>query len=167
MLLFLCLKIFFVRIIDVSLGTVRTIFSVKGKNLIASLIGFAEITVWFLVVKEALNTNIKSLWIALSYAGGYAVGTFVGTTLSNKLIKGKVSVQVIMDDKNSINKITDSGYAFSKVECTGMDSKRKQMLFIEVDKRHLDDLKKIINTIDRNAFMVINETKYVVNGFFK
>ena len=39
MLLFLCLKIFFVRIIDVSLGTVRTIFSVKGKNLIASLIG--------------------------------------------------------------------------------------------------------------------------------
>ena len=31
----------------------------------------------------------------------------------------------------------------------------------------VDDLKKIINTIDRNAFMVINETKYVVNGFFK
>ena len=30
-----------------------------------------------------------------------------------------------------------------------------------------NDLKKIINTIDRNAFMVINETKYVVNGFFK
>ena len=107
------------------------------------------------------------MWIALSYAGGYAVGTFVGTTLSNKFIKGKVSVQVIMDDKNSINKITDSGYAISKVECTGMDNKRKQMLFIEVDKRHLDDLKKIINTIDRNAFMVINETKYVVNGFFK
>ena len=26
---------------------------------------------------------------------------------------------------------------------------------------------QIINTIDRNAFMVINETKYVVNGFFK
>ena len=41
------------------------------------------------------------------------------------------------------------------------------MLFIEVDKKHLDDLKKIINTLDRNAFMVINETKYVVNGFFK
>ena len=107
------------------------------------------------------------MWIALSYAGGYAVGTFVGTTLSNKFIKGKVSVQVIMDDKNKISKITDSGYAFSKVECTGMDNKRKQMLFIEVDKKHLDDLKKIINTIDRNAFMVINETKYVVNGFFK
>ena len=72
-----------------------------------------------------------------------------------------------MNDKNKISKITDSGYAFSKVECTGMDNKRKQMLFIEVDKKHLDDLKKIINTIDRNAFMVINETKYVVNGFFK
>ena len=31
----------------------------------------------------------------------------------------------------------------------------------------ITNVKKIINTIDRNAFMVINETKYVVNGFFK
>ena len=48
-----------------------------------------------------------------------------------------------------------------------MTWKMTEAIFIEVDKRHLDDLKKIINTIDRNAFMVINETKYVVNGFFK
>ena len=63
MLLKLCLKIFFVRIIDVSLGTIRTIMSVKNKDLIASLIGFIEITVWFLVVKEALNTNENSFFI--------------------------------------------------------------------------------------------------------
>ena len=86
MLLFLCLKIFFVRIIDVSLGTVRTIFSVKGKNLIASLIGFVEITVWFLVVKEALNTTESGLIIGISYSLGFAVGTYVGGILSNKFI---------------------------------------------------------------------------------
>ena len=166
-LLKICVTIFLARIVDVSLGTFVTVLTVKNKRILATVIGFFDVIIWFLVVKEALNTNIKSLWIALSYAGGYAVGTFVGTTLSNKFIKGKVSVQVIMDDKNKISKITDSGYAFSKVECTGMDNKRKQMLFIEVDKKHLDDLKKIINTIDRNAFMVINETKYVVNGFLK
>ena len=154
-LLKICVTIFLARIVDVSLGTFVTVLTVKNKRMLATVIGFFDVIIWFLVVKEALNTNIKSLWIALSYAGGYAVG------------KGKVSVQVIMDDKNKISKITDSGYAFSKVECTGMDNKRKQMLFIEVDKRHLDDLKKIINTIDKNAFMVINETKYVVNGFFK
>ena len=67
MLLSLCLKIFFVRILDVSLGTIRTIFSVKGKSLIASLIGFVEVTVWFLVVKEAINTDNNSLWIVFCW----------------------------------------------------------------------------------------------------
>ena len=40
------------------------------------------------------------------------------------------------------------------------------MLFIEVDKKHLNNLKNIIKQIDNNAFMVINETKYVENGYF-
>ena len=139
-LLQVCITIFLARIVDVSLGTFVTVLTVKNKRMIATIIGFFDVIIWFLVVKEALNTNIKSLWIALSYAGGYAVGTFVGTTLSNKLIKGKVSVQVIMDDNSNINQITNSGYAFSKVECTGMNNKKRQMLFIEVDKKHLNDL---------------------------
>ena len=85
-LLFLCLKIFFIRICDVSLGTVRMIVTVKGKTLLASLIGFIEVLIWFLVVKEALNTDSTSIFVALSYAGGYATGTLVGGTLSKKFI---------------------------------------------------------------------------------
>ena len=42
-LLILCLKVFFVRIFDVSMGTLRTIITVKGKNLYASFIGFLEV----------------------------------------------------------------------------------------------------------------------------
>ena len=48
-----------------------------------------------------------------------------------------------------------------------LDNAKKLMLFIEVDKKNLNDLKKIISSIDKNAFMVINETKFVENGFFK
>ena len=66
-LFILCVKIFFVRILDVSLGTVRMIITVKGNKLVASLIGFFEILVWFLIVKEALNTTETSIFIALSY----------------------------------------------------------------------------------------------------
>ena len=81
-LLFLCLKIFFVRIIDVSMGTFRTIVTVKGKRLVATSIGFVEAFIWFLVVKEALTTDIDSIFIALSYSAGFASGTFIGSFLS-------------------------------------------------------------------------------------
>jgi uncharacterized protein YebE (UPF0316 family) len=169
MLLSLCLKIFFVRIIDVSLGTIVTVLTVKNKRLLATILGFIDVIIWFLVVKEALNTNIKSLWIAVAYAGGYATGTFIGTTLSNTFINGKISVQVVLKNTvtQEINKIRDAGFAVSQIDCIGKDNVKKQMLFIEVDKKHLNDLKNVINDIDKNAFMVVNETKYVVNGFFK
>ena len=168
-LLLLCIKIFLARIIDVSLATLVTVLTVKNKRLIATILGFIDVIIWFLVVKEALNTDIKSVWIALSYAGGYATGTFIGTTLSNTLIKGKISVQVILDYVSSevINKIRDKGYAVTQVNCSGKDNTKKLMLFIEVEKKHLKELKEIIKKIDKNAFMVINETKFVENGFFK
>ena len=86
MLILLCIKIFCARIADVSLGTIRTIFTVRGKNFFASLIGFIEICIWFTIVREALNTDSTSIWIMISYAGGYATGTFIGGRLSNRLL---------------------------------------------------------------------------------
>lgn len=142
MLLFLCLKIFFVRIIDVSLGTVRTIFSVKGKNLIASLIGFVEITVWFLVVKEALNTDENSLWIVFSYASGFSTGTYIGGIISNKFIKSNLGVQVITNNNNIINILRDNGFGVSVIDIKGKKDEKKYMLYISITNKITQNLKK-------------------------
>ena len=149
----MCIIIFFARVIDVSLATFVTVLTVKGKRTLATIIGFIDVLIWFLVVKEALNTDIKSIWIAFSYAGGYALGTFIGTTLSNKLIDGKISAQVIInsDSINEVEKIRKAGFAVSQIECTGKDNAKKLMLFIELNKKHLDDLKDIINKIDKDG----------------
>lgn len=168
-LLSMCIIIFFARVVDVSLATFVTVLTVKNKRLLATILGFIDVIIWFLVVKEALNTNIKSMWIAFSYAGGYALGTFIGTTLSNKLINGKISAQVVINGNlvDGVNEIREAGFAVSQIDCTGKDNVKKLMLFIELDKKDLDDLKRIVNNVDKDAFMVVNETKYVVNGFFK
>ena len=168
-LLLLCIKIFFVRILDVSLGTVRMIVTVKGKKAIASLIGFVEVLIWFLIVKEALNTDETSIFIALSYAGGYAAGTFIGGILSEKFISGTLSVQVILSnsDHKIIDKIRENGFAVSVVDVKGKDETEKYMLFIEIDKKKINKLKYLIKSLDPKAFVVVNETKMVENGFFK
>ena len=168
-MLLLCIKIFIVRIIDVSLGTIRTIFSVKGQNLIASLIGFVEITVWFLIVREALNTDSNGFWITLSYAGGFSTGTYIGGILSNKFINGNLGVQVITEDKDSkrINTLRKEGHAVSVIDVKGQDNKGKYMLFIEINNKTFDHLKDTVKSIDEKAFIVVNETKFVQNGYLK
>ena len=155
----LCLKIFFVRILDVSLGTIRTMFVVRGKKLISSMIGFFEILVWFLVVKEALQTESNSIFIAISYSLGFATGNYIGALLSDKLITGNVSVQVFTNNNNLEKILREHGYGVSSVVYTGYEEEaHKHMLFINVDKKKEKALRELIKKY---------ETKYVQNGYFK
>ena len=85
-ILFLCIEIFLARIIDVSLGTIRTIIVVKGRNLIGSILGFIEVAVWFLVVEQALSNGNSNIFIVLSYALGFATGTYIGGIISKRFI---------------------------------------------------------------------------------
>lgn len=164
----LCIKIFFVRIVDVSLGTIRTIVTVKDKKLLASLIGFVEVFVWFVIAREALNTDETSLYIAISYALGFATGTYIGTYLSSKYIKGNFSVQVITSNISLIDNLRKNGYAVSVIDVKGHDSSiTKYMLFIEINKNDFTSLKNLIKLYDKKAFIVVNETKYLENGYFQ
>lgn len=48
----MCLKIFLARIIDVTLGTVRTVLVVRGRKNTAALIAFVEVLIWFLIARR-------------------------------------------------------------------------------------------------------------------
>lgn len=164
----LCIKIFFVRIIDVSLGTFRVINVVKGKKVFASFVGFIEVLIWFLIVKEALNTDINSIWIAISYSLGFAMGTFIGGLLSDKFIRGTLSLQIVLseNDEKVIDEIRKNGYAVSVMNIKGQE-KERFMLLMEIDKEHLNHLTTLIKQLDPKAFIIVNETKMVQNGFIK
>ena len=169
-MIFICLKIFFARIIDVTLGSIRTILMVKGKSIISAIIAFLEVLIWFVVAKEALVTTIDSILIPIFYSAGYATGTLLGTYLSNNLINGIIGLQVITDKNNRklIDKIRDEGFGISIINLKNYyKQQEKEMLFIQLSKKRLKALIKIIKDIDSNAFIVMNETKYIQNGFIK
>ena len=71
----ICIEVFFARMIDVSIGSVRTILLVKGKNIISMILAFIEILIWFMVAKQTLTSDETNLEIIQSYEGGYDDGT--------------------------------------------------------------------------------------------
>ena len=166
-IIFLCIEIFIARIIDVSLGTIRTVIVIKGKNLIGSILGFFEVGVWFLVVDQALNTNASNIFIVLSYALGFAAGTYIGGIISPMIIKSKYEVQIITDKnvQEMIDRIRDDSIAVSILKLEGKN-KNKYMLYVEVGNNKLKELYNIVKSVDKNAFIVVNETMFVHNGYF-
>ena len=167
----LCITIFFARILDVSLGTVRLIVIVRGRTFLGAMIAFVEVLIWFLMAREALNTGLNSIWIPIAFAGGFATGTLIGSTVAKKFIKGVIGVQVITNklSHEMIDKIKAEGIGVSiiKLENIDGDPHEKDMLYIQVSNYKLKKLKQIIKKIDKHAFIVVNETKYVQNGFIK
>lgn len=160
MLLFTCIKIFFARILDVSLNTIRTTFVLRGKTLIVAIIAFLEITIWFLVARTALNTELN-IYIVLSYSGGYTMGTIIGTIITNNFIKTNMELIVISNKIRSTKKIKDNDYGVTILN----KDKDKIILLIETKKKRINDLTTLLNKLDKNAFITIKETKTIINGY--
>ena len=169
-LFFLCIKIFFARILDVSIGTTRTMLMVKGKTTIMTILAFLEVFIWFLIAREALVTEASSIFIPISYSLGYATGTLIGSYISNTFIKGIVGVQVVVakENKSLLSSIRKHGYAVSIMDLNDdYNGNKRQMLYFQINNRNLKKLIGLIKKYDEKAFIVVNETKAVQNGFIK
>ena len=161
----LCLKIFCARIIDVCMGTFRTVCIVKGKPITSAVIAFFEVLIWFMIAREALNTEVTSIFIPISYAGGFATGTCLGLFLSNRIIGGTLSINVISKiiNQEHIKTLKKQGFGVSSIDTQD----NKTMLIIEINRKRLKEINAIIQEMDDEAFITIHESKYVYNGFIK
>ena len=159
-LFFTCIKIFFARILDVSLNTIRTTFVLRGKTSIVAIIAFLEITIWFLVARTALNTELN-LFIVLSYSGGYTMGTIIGTIFTNKIIRTNIEILVISDKIRSIKKIKDNNFGATIIS----KDNNRVIFIINTTKKRLDELTYLISELDNKAFITVKETRTIINGY--
>lgn len=166
--LLVCLKIFCFRIIDVTLSTVRMVLTIKEKTKTASIVGFIEVFIWYVVVREALNSTGPFLPTAIAYAGGFATGTFIGGKVAKKFIKGHVVVSVVTTGKNHelVTAIREAGYALTVMNVNKSEfSDEKFMLLADVDKGRLRSFQNLVDSMDPDAFILVQETKNVINSY--
>jgi uncharacterized protein YebE (UPF0316 family) len=78
--------VFFARICDVSIGTVRTITTVQGRTGIAFILAVFEITIWISVAGVVINQIRENPILIFFYALGYATGNVVGIITEKNLL---------------------------------------------------------------------------------
>lgn len=155
------LLIFFARIGDVTLSTIRIIFVMNGNRVIAPILGFFEAFIWLLAIGQIFN-NIDNVWSYIAYAAGFATGTFVGITLEEKLAYGKVVLRLFAP--NEVNDLIffleENNYRYSILDAEGRKGK-VNIVFMVVDR---DSLKHLVAGIDEfhpKAFFTIEGVKKV------
>jgi len=88
------LLIFAARVIDVSMGTVRVIFISRGFKYLAPIVGFFEILTWLLAIGQIMK-NLSNPLCYIAYAGGFAMGNYVGMCIADKLSLGVVLIRIV------------------------------------------------------------------------
>lgn len=153
--------IFLARVCDVSINTVRIIFVMHGKKLLAPILGFFEAFIWLLAIRQII-TNIDAIYSYFAYAGGFAVGTYLGMVIEEKLALGKVVVRVItqVPAEELIKFLRKKDYRYSNLDAEGNDG-RVNILFSVVRREELPEYIGIINRYNPQAFYTVEGVKRV------
>ncbi len=167
-LFILCSKIFFGRLIDVTLATMVTLYIVKNKRLTAAIIGFIDVFIWFVIVREALVTENTSILIPLFYAGGYACGTLLGSKISSKTIKTLVTVSVVTSENEKVSQaLLNHKIGGTIIKGTGLKSNSESyVVYSQIEGSKLKKFESLIKEADPKAYIVVTESKEAFNGYF-
>lgn len=153
--------IFLLRIIDVSLGTIRIIFVSKGFKQIAPVIGFFEILIWIFVVSRVMD-NLDN-WVSfIAYAGGFATGNLVGMRLEERLAIGHELVRVITKKEafELIAALKNKGFGITSIKAMGVDGE-VAVLYVIISRKKMDQVIELIRQYNPNALYTVEDIRKV------
>lgn len=164
--LVLPLMVFFARVTDVSLGTLRIIFISRGKSNLAPLLGFVEVFIWITIVSQIVS-HAHNLLAYVAYAAGFATGAFMGMYIEKRLAIGTQIVLAIVQNHASIltQHLHSAGYGVTCVDGEGANGPVK-LIYTIVPRRNLQDVLSIIHETNPRAFLSIQDVRSTQEGIF-
>ncbi len=158
--------IFFARIMDVSIGTIRVIFVSRGMRAVAPILGFFEVLIWIVAVGQIMK-NLNEWYYYVAYAGGFAAGTWVGIWIESKLAIGMVILRIIThtDATELANKLRELNYGLTSVDAEGARGPVK-ILFMLLQRHDLEGVVQLIHAYNPNAFYSAEDVRFVREGVF-
>ena len=159
--------IFFARILDVTLGTLRIIFISRGKKFVAPVLGFIETFIWIVAVSQIVRNINGDMWAYVAYAAGFASGTTIGLLIEDKLALGTLIVRTILPEKPlpMVDRRSQAGYGVTMVQGEGIHGP-VTLLYTIIKRKKLLEVVSIIHNFYPHAFLSIEELRSTQEGVF-
>lgn len=161
------LFIFFARVIDMSLSTIRMLMVVQGRKIQAAVIGFFEATIYIAALGKVMG-SLNDPWKLLAYGLGFACGNIVGITIENKIALGNLEAQIVLrgtENDYLVDKLRENKFGVTVIEGQGKEGP-KDVLIIALNRKDLSRLQKIVHDFDRRIFITVNNINPISGGYF-
>ncbi len=147
------IAIFFARIADVSLGTMRTIVTVQGRSGLAFMLGFVEVSIWIVVVSAVVASVQETPVLLLFYASGFAAGNVAGIELEKKMALGFIVLRVVTRTagESMAGRLRQMGQSVTTFVGQGLKGPVTE-LYIVCRRKDIKMLLPVINDEDPESF---------------
>jgi uncharacterized protein YebE (UPF0316 family) len=159
--------IFGLRIVDVSMSTIRILLAVRGHKMVVPLIGFFEVLIWVTAVGNAIKFLDSPLHL-LGYAGGFATGSIVGLLIEEQLAIGHATIRVVSTHAGveMADGLRQIGFGVTEFGAQGRDG-RVEVLYTVCKRR---DIERVISEVERwdaQAFITVEEPRDIRWGWMQ
>jgi uncharacterized protein YebE (UPF0316 family) len=160
------LLIFLARVFDVTLGTMRIIFTSRGLRNWAPILGFIETFVWIVAVSSIVK-HAQNVVAYAGYAAGFATGTYVGMLIESRLAMGTITLRAIIrrDPKELTQSLLNAGFGFTIVDGYGSTGDVK-IIYSTVKRADLPAVIDIFHRTLPGAFLSVEEVRSTEQGVF-
>jgi uncharacterized protein YebE (UPF0316 family) len=161
------LVIFFLRILDMSMDTLRMLFVVRGRKRLAWALGFFQSLIFIIAISKVL-TGTMSPFTILGYAAGFATGNVIGMYIEERLAIGHVQFSIISSRRGAVigEELRKSGYAVTEIPARGKDG-TVTILEVSVLRKDKDTVETVVLETDPDAFVTAADVRPVRKGFWR
>jgi uncharacterized protein YebE (UPF0316 family) len=141
-------------------------FISRGLKYLAPIVGFFEILIWLLAIGQIMK-NLSNPMCYIAYAGGFAMGNFVGIHIAEKLSLGVVMIRVVTknDAMPLVDFLKEENYGVTSIDGHGTSGEVK-VVFTIVPRREVRSVVELIKKFNPHAFYSIEEVGLVERGIF-
>lgn len=159
------LAIFLLRIVDVSLATLRMMLVMRGMKYVAPFIGFFEVLVWILAVGNAILFLDSPLHL-IGYAAGFATGTLVGVLIEQKLAFGMSTVRIVSrhGGVELAEALRERGFGVTEFSGQGREG-TVELVYAVLRRRDLPYVYEEVGIWDPDAFVTVEEPRAIQRGW--
>ena len=159
--------IFGLRVLDMTLDTLRVLFVMRGRRKIAWALGFFQSAIFVTAISTVLS-NLDNPLNIVGYAAGFATGNVLGMVIEERLAVGHTSVNIISSRLGSAiaDHLRKNGYAVTEIPARGKDG-MVTILNVLVLRKNVDKARQLVNEIDEEAFITSEDVRPVRRGFWR
>jgi uncharacterized protein YebE (UPF0316 family) len=157
--------IFSMRIVDVSLSTVRILLAVRGFKTMVPVIGFFEVLIWVFAVGNAIR-YLDSGWHLLGYAAGFSTGTVVGMLIEERLAIGYATIRIVSryGGVELADALRGLGFGVTEFAGQGRDG-RVEIVYTVCLRRDIPRVTGEVEQWDPQAFVTVEEPRDIRWGW--